>query len=79
MVNLTINDKAVSVLKARPLSMQQKTVGIEIPNLCYLEGVHKFGACRMCVVEVEGARNLQASCMVPAAEGMVVKTNTQHV
>ncbi len=79
MVNLTINDKAVSVPEGTTLIDAAKTVGIEIPNLCYLEGVHKFGACRMCVVEVEGARNLQASCMVPAAEGMVVKTNTARV
>lgn len=56
-----------------------KSSNILIPHLCYLEGVHQVGACRICVVEIEGARTLQASCMVPVREGMVVKTNTARV
>ena len=52
---------------------------IRIPHFCYLEGVHQIGACRICVVEVEGARTLQASCLVPVREGMVVHTNTAKV
>ncbi len=53
--------------------------GIHIPNLCYLKDIHSIGSCRMCVVEVEGARNLQASCITQAREGMVVHTNTAKV
>ena len=52
---------------------------ILIPHFCYLEGVHQIGSCRVCVVEVEGTRTLQASCMVPIREGMVINTNTEKV
>lgn len=77
MINLTINGKSVSVVEGSTILEAAKQNNIYIPNLCYLEGVHKFGSCRLCVVEVEGARTLQASCMVPAREGMVVRTNTE--
>jgi NADH-quinone oxidoreductase subunit G/NADP-reducing hydrogenase subunit HndD len=53
--------------------------GIKIPHFCYLEGVHQIGSCRICVVEVEGMRSLQASCTIPVREGMVVKTSTARV
>jgi NADH dehydrogenase/NADH:ubiquinone oxidoreductase subunit G len=52
---------------------------IDIPSLCYLKGASPTGACRMCVVEVEGARNLVASCATPASPNMVVKTESQRV
>lgn len=79
MVNLTINGKKVSVPEGTTILEAAKQNNIFIPTLCFLEGVHKFGSCRLCVVEVEGARNLQASCMVPVREGMVVHTNTEKV
>lgn len=79
MINLTINGKEVSVPEGSTILEAAKQNNIYIPNLCYLEGVHKFGSCRLCVVEVEGARNLQASCMVPVREGMIIKTNTEKV
>jgi len=53
--------------------------GIEIPTLCYLKGATPTGACRICLVEVEGARTLVASCSMPASKNMVVKTNTPRV
>jgi NADH-quinone oxidoreductase subunit G/NADP-reducing hydrogenase subunit HndD len=53
--------------------------GIKIPSLCKYKNIHAIGACRICVVEVEGARNLQASCVVKATNGMVVHTSTQRV
>ncbi len=56
-----------------------KKNNIMIPHFCYLEGVHQVGSCRICVVEVEGTKTLQASCMVQAREGMVVHTNTEKV
>ncbi|UWG95656.1 [FeFe] hydrogenase, group A [Dehalobacter sp. DCM] len=79
MINLTINTKRVSVPEGTSILEAAKQNNIYIPNLCYLEGVHQFGSCRLCVVEVEGAKALQPSCMVTVREGMVVKTNTEKV
>jgi len=79
MVNLRINNKSVSASEGATILEAAKQNNIHIPNLCYLEGVHKFGSCRLCVVEVEGAKSLQPSCMVTVREGMVVKTNTEKV
>lgn len=53
--------------------------GIDIPTLCYLKRAHPTGACRVCVVEVQGARTLVASCAAPAANKMVVRTESQSV
>ena len=53
--------------------------GIDIPTLCYMKGGSPTGACRICLVEVEGARTLVASCAMPAAPKMVVRTETQRV
>jgi predicted molibdopterin-dependent oxidoreductase YjgC len=53
--------------------------GIFIPTLCYLKGATPTGACRMCIVEVQGARSLVASCVAPAAKGMVIKTESKEV
>ncbi|MBM7855607.1 iron-only hydrogenase group A [Desulfohalotomaculum tongense] len=63
----------ISVLEAA------RMVNIEIPSLCYLKDINEIGACRVCVVEIEGARNLQASCVYPVREGLKVKTNTERV
>ncbi len=79
MVHLTINGKAVSVPEGTTIIQAAKQLGIEIPSLCYLPGIHEYGSCRICVVEVEGARNLQASCITKVREGMVVHTNSQRV
>ncbi|HPJ21229.1 MAG TPA: 2Fe-2S iron-sulfur cluster-binding protein, partial [Clostridia bacterium] len=79
MVNLTINGKAVTVEKGTTILEAAKKLNIYIPTLCYLEDVHKIGSCRICVAEVEGAKTLQATCVTPVSEGMVVKTNTARV
>jgi NADP-reducing hydrogenase subunit HndD len=79
MINLTINNKLVSVEEGTTILQAAKRNNILIPNLCYMEGVHEIGSCRICVVEVEGLRNLQASCIVPVREGMVVHTNSEKV
>lgn len=79
MVNLTINNKKMSVEEGTTILEAAKQNNILIPSLCYLEGVHKAGSCRICVVEVEGAKNLQASCITPVNEGMVVHTNSSRV
>ena len=52
---------------------------IDIPTLCHLKGATPTGACRVCVVEVEGARSLVASCAAPAANNMVVRTESASV
>ncbi|MGI6777653.1 MAG: NADH-dependent [FeFe] hydrogenase, group A6 [Acetivibrionales bacterium] len=79
MVNLTINNKKITVKEGTTILEAAKANNILIPNFCYLEGVHHIGSCRVCVVEVEGEKNLTASCMVPVREGMVVRTNTARV
>jgi NADP-reducing hydrogenase subunit HndD len=56
-----------------------RTVGIEIPTLCYLKEINQIGACRICVVEVKGAKTLITACTYPVSEGMEVLTNTQKV
>lgn len=79
MINLTVNGKHVSVPEGSTILDAAKKLNIYIPTLCYLEDMHKIGSCRICVVEVEKAKTLQASCVTPATEGMVVKTNTARV
>lgn len=79
MIKLTINDKSISVSEGSTILEAAKQNSIDIPHLCYLEGVHKYGSCRLCVVEVEGIKKLQASCTAEVREGMVVHTNTPKV
>lgn len=79
MVNLIINNKKVSVKKGTTILDAANQHNILIPTFCYLEGVSNTGSCRICVVEVEGAKNLQASCITEVSEGMVVKTNSERV
>ena len=79
MVRLTINGKEISAKEGSTIMDAAKANGISIPNLCYLENVHKFGSCRICVVEVKGAKTLQASCITEVAEGMEVYTHSEKV
>ncbi|MDR3278636.1 MAG: (2Fe-2S)-binding protein, partial [Oscillospiraceae bacterium] len=76
MINLTINNLSVQAEEGETILVAARRAGIKIPTLCYLREVNEIGACRMCVVEVAGQRNLVASCVFPAAEGMEVQTNT---
>lgn len=78
-VNLTIDDKKVTVEKGTTILKAAKKLGIEIPHLCYRDDLAPFSGCRICVVEVEKAKNLIASCSYPVAEGMVVYTDTPRV
>ena len=59
--------------------MLQEKHGIDIPTLCHLKDINEIGACRMCIVEVEGARGFATSCVMPVSDGMVVRTNTPAV
>ena len=76
---VNINGKFVDAMEGQTILQAAEDFNIYIPSLCYLEGIHQFGGCRMCMVEVEGMRNLVASCMVKVKDGMVVKTNTAKV
>jgi NADP-reducing hydrogenase subunit HndD len=79
MPSLTIDNVPVTVAEGTTILNAAKAANVNIPTLCYLEGVQAIGACRVCVVEVEGARSLVASCVAPVSEGMRVRTNTKRV
>jgi iron-only hydrogenase group A len=74
MVNITIDGIKAQVPKDCTVLEAAKLLDINIPTLCHLKGINEVGACRMCVVEVKGARTLQASCVLPVSEGMDVRT-----
>ena len=76
MPKITVDNTPVEVPEGTSVLEACRQAGAKIPTLCYLEGVQAIGACRLCLVEIEGARTLVASCAQPVAEGMVVKTNT---
>lgn len=79
MVNLKINNIPCRAPAGSTILEAAHAAGIAIPTLCYLKGVNEIGACRMCVVEVKGAKNLVTACVYPIAEGMEVFTNTKRV
>ncbi len=79
MVHLKINNIPVEVKEGTTILEAAKVAGINIPTLCYLKDINEIGACRVCVVEVKGARSLVASCVYPVNEGMEVFTNTEKV
>ncbi len=79
MVELTINNLKVKAEEGMTILDAAKSVGVSIPTLCYIKNLFPTGACRMCVVEVSGQRNLLPSCAYPVAEGMVVETNSPRV
>lgn len=79
MVNIQINGKQLQVQEGITIMEAAQKNDIYIPSLCYLKDVHKFGSCRICVVEVERAKSLLASCITPVQEGMVIRTNTTRV
>lgn len=79
MINLTINGRKIKAKEGSTILEAAKENNISIPNLCYMKDIHKFGACRICVVDVKGAKTLQASCMTKVSEGMEVNTNSDKV
>lgn len=79
MVHITINGKPVEVPEQTTIMEAAAKAGIKIPSLCHLKDIHAYGSCRICVVEVEGMKNLQASCIAKVREGMVIKTNSPKV
>ena len=79
MVTLKINDIPVTVPEGTTVLEAARSAGFLIPSLCFLKDVNEIGSCRICVVEVKGARSLMASCVYPVSEGMEVYTNTPKV
>jgi bidirectional [NiFe] hydrogenase diaphorase subunit len=81
MITLTIDGQAIEALEDSSILEAAREHGIEIPTLCYHEALEAFGSCRLCVVELETPRGprLVASCVYPAEEGAVVKTDSEMV
>ena len=79
MPNVTINNVDVEVPEGTTILNAAKQIGVKIPTLCYMEDVQAIGACRVCLVEVEGAKALVASCVTPVTDGMKVQTNSSRV
>ncbi|MFZ7103476.1 MAG: NADH-dependent [FeFe] hydrogenase, group A6 [Peptococcaceae bacterium] len=78
-VNINIDGTDYQVPPGMTVLEAARMFNIEIPSLCYLKDINEIGACRVCVVEIEGVRNLQASCVYPVKEGLRIKTNTERV
>lgn len=79
MVKLTIDNKAVEVPEGSTIMDAANIAGIPIPKLCFLKDINEIGACRVCVVEIEGKEKLVTSCNNQAEEGMLVYTNSPKV
>ena len=79
MINLTINNTPVSIEEGSTILQASVKANIKIPTLCFLKEINEVGACRVCLVEVEGMRNLVASCVFPVSEGMKVYTHSPRV
>jgi len=78
-INLTIDGKAAQAPEGSTLIAAAEMNGIHIPNLCYLKGMKGIGACRLCLVEIEGMKAPMISCTTKVKEGMVVNTRTERV
>lgn len=79
MIEMTINNQTVQAHESDTILDAAAANHILIPTLCHMPGLHAVGSCRICSVEVEGARTLMAACVTPVSEGMVVWTNTPRV
>lgn len=76
---LTINNQLMSARSDETILDAAREVGIDIPTLCHLQGLSTVGACRLCLVEIEGSTKLQPACVTPVAEGMVVHTESDRL
>ena len=76
MITIEVNGRSISAEKGESLLTSLRRAGISVPTLCHIDGLTASGACRMCVVEVEGQRGLVPSCAFPVADGMKVRTHS---
>ena len=79
MVNIKINGTDIAVQNGSTILQAAARAGIPIPHLCYLRDINEIGACRICVVEVEGTERLVPACNTRVVEGMSIHTNTPRV
>ncbi|MCX7032255.1 MAG: NADH-dependent [FeFe] hydrogenase, group A6 [Spirochaetes bacterium] len=79
MPTLTIDNRKIEVAEGTTLLDASRQAGVHVPSLCFLRDVQAVGSCRVCIVEVEGAKTLVASCVTPVSEGMKVHTNSPKV
>ena len=79
MLNCTINSIPVQAAPGTTILKAAESAGISIPTLCFLENHSPMGACRVCIVEVEGAKTLLPACATPVQEGMIIKTSSNRV
>lgn len=79
MVNVTINGVAIQVEEGTSILEATRIIGMPVPTLCFMKGINEIGACRVCVVEVEGMEHLIPACNNTCEEGMVIHTNTTRV
>jgi formate dehydrogenase alpha subunit len=78
-ISLTVNKKPVSVPEGSTVLEAIREAGFYVPTLCAQEGLEPYGACRLCIVQIEGIRGLPSSCTTPAAEGMRVTTENDEI
>ena len=78
-IHLTIDGNAVCVAEGTTIMKAARQLGIEIPHLCYLEGINEISACKVCVVEMKGKEKLITACNNKVEEGMVLYTNSPKV
>ncbi|TAN38970.1 MAG: NADH dehydrogenase (quinone) subunit G [Nitrospirae bacterium] len=79
MITVTINGKEIKLEKAVTVLEAARSAGIKIPTLCYHEQLERYGGCRLCLVEVEKMPRLQTACTLMAADGMIVRTETEAI
>ena len=79
MVKVTIDGRRVAVEEGMTILEAAKSVGIDLPTLCYLKDYNEIGACRVCLVEIKGVERLVASCNTAVEEGMEILTNSPRV
>jgi bidirectional [NiFe] hydrogenase diaphorase subunit len=81
MVTIRIDDKNVQVEEGTTLLKAAKSIGVDIPTLCYNDKLEPYGACRFCMVEIEKnkRKKLVASCCYPAEDGLIVRTKTESI
>lgn len=78
-ITLSIDNRTVAAARGATILEAARAHGIEIPTLCYLDGLSPHGGCRMCIVEVEGVRTFPTACTTPVEEGMIVRTRTAQI
>ena len=78
-INMMIDEKAIEAEEGMTILEAARQNGIHIPTLCYMKELKPQASCRICIVEIEGARTFQPSCATKVREGMVVRTNTEEL